>query len=220
MPEQFIIWGNTWQDHHPDWEYRLWTDQNLPTGLPKHYHRTKSWAEKADFIRQWVLAECGGVYLDTDFECLQNIEGLIADKSYFTATENGKLFSIGILGAVPNHPVTRHICDQLSWNWKDTGSPTDSSGPAFITRAMEHRPDLMEQVHVFPAELFYPLPFRSTLPENYHQTYLSQGAYAVHHWAWSWKPRERSWLYRKTTRLFGRLGRSIRKRSPFLQQAS
>ena len=31
LPQKYYAMQKTWQEHHPDWEYRLWTDADLPT---------------------------------------------------------------------------------------------------------------------------------------------------------------------------------------------
>ena len=30
LPDEFAAYGQTWLDHHPGWELKLWTDENFP----------------------------------------------------------------------------------------------------------------------------------------------------------------------------------------------
>lgn len=188
MPKQHEAWRETWKDNHPDWEFRLWTDRTLPPDLPDGYGHCKTWSEKSDFIRHRVLSDFGGVYIDTDFECLRPIDKLLAGIDYFACSENGRHISVGIVGAVPNHPVSEFINDRLRNHWLDLGDASKNSGPQFVTRVLRSRPDLLQQVHIFPTPYFYPFGFADRLPENYRDKYRSEGSYGVHHWAWSWKP--------------------------------
>jgi len=67
------------RDRHPDFEYNLWTDANLPV-LPDHlkklYDSYNEPAIKADLLRLYLVHEIGGVYLDADFK---TIEGFHSD---------------------------------------------------------------------------------------------------------------------------------------------
>jgi mannosyltransferase OCH1-like enzyme len=39
----------------------------------KAYSLAKNWGMKSDILRYEILQKFGGVYIDTDYECLQNI---------------------------------------------------------------------------------------------------------------------------------------------------
>ena len=39
----------------------------------KAYSSAKNWGMKSDILRYEILQKFGGVYIDTDYECLQNI---------------------------------------------------------------------------------------------------------------------------------------------------
>ena len=83
FPEEFAAYQQTWVDHHPDWELRFWTEENLPTSSelrrPEVAERLRAPWERADILRLEVVWRHGGVHVDTDFECLRPIEPLIVD---------------------------------------------------------------------------------------------------------------------------------------------
>jgi len=87
MPDEYLRYRDTWAQHHPEWEFRLWSEQNLPVTLQREEARDRLRvpAERADMLRLEVLLESGGVYIDTDMECLRSIEELIADVDLFVA---------------------------------------------------------------------------------------------------------------------------------------
>lgn len=186
MPDEYARYGETWQQHHPEWELRLWSEGDLPE-IEAHpnFRRVKSHSERSDFYRHAILAAHGGVYLDTDFECLRSIDPLLQGVDAFAASENNRHISCGILGAVPGHPFYVTIRDTLlAPSWKPRGNASKNTGPCFVTDIADlYR--LRDTLKVFPPELFYPVAYRETYtgnPADY------PAAYAIHHWAASWLP--------------------------------
>ena len=57
LPEAFARYQRTWVDCHPSWEFRLWTEENLPEDLrrPEVYERLRVPAERADLLRLELL---------------------------------------------------------------------------------------------------------------------------------------------------------------------
>ncbi len=64
---------------HPDWEYKLWTDEDVASfGLHNQdlYDQCDNYGEKADIFRYEILHRYGGMYLDVDFICLKPLDVL------------------------------------------------------------------------------------------------------------------------------------------------
>ena len=58
----------TWQDMNPDWEYMLWTDDNLPEISNRiQFDAMKELAGKADILRYELLHNYGGVFYGCRF---------------------------------------------------------------------------------------------------------------------------------------------------------
>lgn len=207
LPEFASKYIDSWKRHHPDWEFRLWTDENLPR-IQNHavYQCTGTPAQKADILRYELLNQFGGVYVDTDFECLRNIEPLIGGCGFFYADELPATPSIGILGSVPLHTFARRLLNQLAERWPYQGghNTNGETGPGFFCRAvlslrrsLKLRPfsdprtnrycgnylDIGEgdTLLAFEPPLFYPYYLgEAWIPENHPD------AYAVHHWKHGW----------------------------------
>jgi hypothetical protein len=80
-------------DKHPEYEYHLWTDNNLPY-IRKDLHQMyqtmydrKDYVFCADMIRWLVVYEYGGWYLDIDWECIKSLN------EYDTGNADGVVFS-------------------------------------------------------------------------------------------------------------------------------
>ena len=61
---------NSWIEKHPDWEYMLWTEENIPKLINyKHFVATYKLSGKANIVRYELLYRYGGVYIDADARC-------------------------------------------------------------------------------------------------------------------------------------------------------
>ncbi len=176
MPEEFVRFGETWARHHPGWEMRLWTEDNLPELRRREIlepHRMP--AERADILRYEVVWRYGGVYVDTDMECLRPIDELIEGLDFFTAEQKPGRIALGIFGAAPGHPLLdRAIAEARFVHYERPGEEEArydkyGTGTLAFQSVITDFPD----AKVFPAHLFYPGDD-------------VDGAYAKHYAARSW----------------------------------
>merc|ERR1712070_1358542 len=86
LPHRFQRLAASWKRLHPDWEYKLWTDSDVK-GLRLRnrelFERAKNPGQKSDILRLEVLYQYGGLYVDTDFECLKSFESSLANLRFF-----------------------------------------------------------------------------------------------------------------------------------------
>jgi hypothetical protein len=172
MPQEFIEYGETWKRHHPDWEFRLWTEDNPPADLrrPESYERLRMPAERSDILRLEVLWRFGGVYLDTDFECRGSIEPLLEGLDFFSAQLKPGRVNNAIIGSVAGHPILDRALDEIRPR-EFFGHDKAATGPLFFNELLSHYPE----VKLFEPEMFYP-----TSPAE------RERAIAIHHTARSW----------------------------------
>ena len=198
MPAEYVEFGESWRRHHPDWEFRLWTDDELPPlTCADGFQRCRNFGEASDVLRYDVLHQFGGVYVDTDVECLRPLESLIGEASAFAAYARPKLIGSAVVGAVPGHPAIKKTLEVVCAG-AGTGRQVDATGPVALTKVLESAGD----VELFGRETFYPLdyweiPFSEAKPEDIGD------AYAVHHWHATWQTKEE--LTRRTRALMLRL---------------
>jgi mannosyltransferase OCH1-like enzyme len=174
LPEEFAAYRETWRTHHPAWEHRLWAEDNLPSGLrrPEVYERLRVPAERSDILRLEVLWLFGGVYVDTDFECLGPLDPVIEELDFFTAPlkPNGWVNN-AFIGSVAGHPILDRALTELRPR-EFHGYDKHGTGPRFLDTLLQDYPKAPR----LPAELFY-----QTSPSQLEH------AVAVHHAAQSWK---------------------------------
>ncbi|MBA3850492.1 MAG: hypothetical protein C0502_10955 [Opitutus sp.] len=189
LPAEFAAFGETWAALHPGWEMRLWTDANLPPLANQAlFDSAPSFAAKADILRYELLLRFGGVYVDTDFECLKSIEPLLDDVECFVAQQKdldadfGKFCYVNnaLMGAAPGHPLFRDLVESLPQHMASLPPDVPASyltGPHYLTTVLQSHPE----AKIFPAKFFYPY----TATERWRRHEKFPDAYAVHHWTLS-----------------------------------
>lgn len=185
IPDDYLVYRDTWNQYHPDWNIKLWTDENLPMLHNQQlYNQATIMAQKADIARYELVYRFGGIYIDIDFECFKSLEPLLIGIDGFIVKSLWKGFiSNGFFGAIPKHPVMKEVVDTLpKWAKKHYAKPPNiKTGPHFFTHVLKDK----EDIAIFNAELFFPYSNK----ERYRKNEEFPNAYAAHHWTGSWKKR-------------------------------
>ena len=86
-------WMKTWKEKHPEWDYILWTEDNIPFKklvnrdlLTEAEELDNKYACICDIVRLEILYRCGGFYIDADIICLKNMEKYVDLKADFITT--------------------------------------------------------------------------------------------------------------------------------------
>lgn len=171
-----IKYGLNWQSKHLNWEMNLWTEDNIfELQNQEMFDKAKTYSEKSDILRFELLYKYGGVYLDTDIECLKNIEPVINDTDIFVnkdydnwTEEHPQYLNAAIMGCTPKHPTVKKLIDELPIFAKinKDAHVCWRTGPGFVTVMLRN-----EDILVPPKLTFH-------------------GEYARHYYAGSWKPKE------------------------------
>ncbi|MBR1783974.1 MAG: glycosyl transferase [Bacteroidales bacterium] len=72
---------SSWHEHMPDWDYRLWNEDNFD--VQSHPYAAEAYAMGkyafvSDYVRLWTLEREGGVYLDTDVKVFRPFDNLLS----------------------------------------------------------------------------------------------------------------------------------------------
>lgn len=162
MPAAFSEFAAGWRRLHPDWEYRLWSDGDLPSLRNRDlFDRAEELCPgfegqlRSDVVRYELLLEYGGVWIDTDFQCLQPIDDLLGDVSCFAAWElQDQVVNNAILGCEPGDCFMEQLVADLPASVLSGKSirPSKISGPHYLTAQYRKLP---EALTVFPQAWFY-----------------------------------------------------------------
>ena len=95
IPPELVFCVESWKKLNPDWQYILWTDEEMDVFVKKYfpeihgvYVSYPTNIFRADLFRLLVVYQMGGVYADLDMECLKPLDFLLA------AHVGGKEFAI------------------------------------------------------------------------------------------------------------------------------
>ena len=108
----------SWKKFNPDWEYKLWDEENikeLKVSDFNVYSKEINPGYRSDILRYIILNKFGGLYADTDFECLKSIPTNILNYKFVAGVMFGNKPSIGnsILLSSPNSLILKNILSNI-----------------------------------------------------------------------------------------------------------
>ena len=204
LPKHYDQIIESWKIHHPDWEFKLWTDDDIgsfPLETKESIHEAKNHGQRSDILRYEILYRYGGLYVDTDFMCLKPHDILHHTCDFYTAMGDRLVYN-GIIGSAPKHPIIQACINDINRIKKfsqSVGGIVGQTGPRLIMKAVSnHFSRSIDGAIVYPAVYFYAFP--SSMRTRYWRSqdfnvvkpHISEDAFAVHLWALSWTGRSPS----------------------------
>lgn len=182
----------SWHKYMPEWEYKLWNEDNFDVNsIPytKEAYEARKYAFVTDYVRLYALYTEGGVYMDTDVEALKSYEDLLGLPA-FTGYEGSKFMP----------PVTGTMASEAGGIWvknqlaeyddahfiKPDGTLDLMTNTVRISSSMKRKGfvqdgkyRVFEGMYIFPTEYFCP---RQTTGE----VLLTDNTYCDHHFMGTW----------------------------------
>jgi mannosyltransferase OCH1-like enzyme len=170
----------SWQEKHPGWGYRLWTEANLPPLVcQRQFDEMQELAGKADILRYELLYNFGGVYIDADSLCLAPLDDFFLDNDSFCCWENEYirtgLMSNGYLGACPQNRLMRALRDSISRAKKIDFGPLKAwkvTGPVLLTKAVKKL--RYQPLRIYPSHYFIPRHYSGLAYRGREKVYAVQ----------------------------------------------
>jgi hypothetical protein len=205
----------SWKSINPDWEYRLWLDQELEDFFAKDYPNLLELylsfptnVQRADLARYVLLHRFGGVYADMDTDCLAPLAPLIEEDGIVLCEEPkihaesalvfgfNRLIFNGTIASPAEHPFWMHVVRMIVRNRHSMNKDVlISTGPVLLTAAVEAWADQERVIGINSCHLFAPLDkwgriATDALHGDHAMLKLSQ-----HNWSGSWysEPTETRW---------------------------
>ena len=194
MPELITKCISSWKRFCPEYEIIVWNDSNLPivNAWLEETIRQKKWAFVSDYVRLYVLYKYGGIYLDTDFELIKNVDLLIEKCDNYdciTGYENDLTLSTAFLASVKGSEWIKELLryyDNRHFinNGKMSMCPnsfivTDISVKKYGLRIGDEEIGEVK-VKIYPTDVF--APFKSKGLYN-----ITNQTIGIHHFYGSWK---------------------------------
>lgn len=174
IPDEFIIWRDHWRTLHPDWEYMLHTDEDVPEHLKDYINSCKHYSSKSNIMRLYVVNKYGGVYCDTDFEWNKNIDCFL-DNTFIVAKQQPSVYCNAFFGSVADNEILKWQLNQV----EDYYRLNPPWGPGLLTLAIKK---YKNQVTDLPTKYVYPYLW----DRPFTPACIFPDAYLVHHWKKSW----------------------------------
>ncbi|MDE5745026.1 MAG: glycosyl transferase [Paramuribaculum sp.] len=182
----------SWHKYLPGWEIKEWNEDNFNvTQIPftAEAYNAGKYAFVSDYARFAILAEHGGVYLDTDVELIKPWESLIA-KAPFAGSEQTGLINPGLGFAMPRG---NEFCRAMSETYRSVhfvnpdGSYNlkticDYSTEYFAERGYksDNKETVIDSITIYPPQVLSP---KSQINGELN---ITEETYAIHHYAGSW----------------------------------
>ena len=198
-------WAESWKKYNPDWEYKLWTDEEnrnliaqiFPWFL-ETYDNYPTSIQRADAIRYFLLYYYGGVYVDLDFECLKSITPLLKNKSLIFGrvdllSDFQNQTPNAFMASTKNNKFWEKIFIELIKS-KNCAMVENSTGPGMLNKIISGN-EKKYGADIISPELVYPLSWDK---EAVHSNSIPQetldnpqkkypNAYAITYWTHNWK---------------------------------
>lgn len=194
IPDKYKRMADTWVAMNPEWEYKLWTDSDVKRmNIPnrKLYDSMTNYGPKSDLLRYHILNEYGGIYADTDFECLRPFDAFTY-LDFFTGLAYQSKLELypGLMGSIPHHPILKLAVQEILKIKDPPRTPQDvleKISSYFFTRVfLQIVKEYVPGIVAFPTDYFYPFPNSKGHQSRDYRFSIKDCSYTVHHWATSW----------------------------------
>ncbi len=206
FPDKYKAWQKTWQSM-PGFEYKLWTDadvEKMDFDVKDIYLKSKNYGQRSDILRMVILEREGGMYIDTDFECIspEFFKLLHCTYDFYTGLHplDAETFALenALIGSIPHHPIVKAYLKQLKDIWNKTSindydEVVIKTGPGLFTRAFSQEAGKKYKDIALPPTFFYPLGLhqwdflKRFSYESIKAKVLKPESAAIHWWHGTWK---------------------------------
>ena len=177
----------------------MWTDQDIESFKLVNkdaFDKAVSYAERANLLRLEILERYGGIYVDSDFECLQNFDFFNENFEFYAgitpAIRRQSIISNALIASIPHHPIllacikkinkTDYTITQMHRNGTVHFSTT------ILDECANNQTINLAKIVFLPPEFFYPLPTADA-----PRSLITISSFETHHWAGSWHDKK-TWL--------------------------
>ncbi|MBU0508402.1 hypothetical protein KKH27_06150 [bacterium] len=191
FPERCQRLWDTWKQYHSDFEFMFWTESNLPVlQNRKLFDRATTYAMASDIVRYELMYLYGGIYSDTDTECLKSFDNLLDREFAGIEWRNGDdvNIAIGILGGFRGSRNFKQVIDNIPGHFRRHRDILNQTGPRMFEKEVRR---FSEPFTLFETPAFYPFYYteKDTYYDKSHDELktLFPQSYAVHFWEGSWQ---------------------------------
>jgi mannosyltransferase OCH1-like enzyme len=204
VPDNTKRLRDSWLKHNPDWEYKLWGDEDAENfGMINKsvFDKLTNKGARSDVFRYEIVCREGGVYADTDFECIKPFDDFL-HLSFFGGDgyhESPNTFN-GLFGSVPDHPILHAMINYIyrltvkaEYGLAEILGVTGADKLTEIL--LKYLSENDDEVVIFPKNFFYPFPPElrfgvrndTVSDQNLVHSYIKPRTHSIHYWYTSWQ---------------------------------
>ncbi len=166
IPHQYKVWMRSWKEYNPEWEYIFWDEDMINNFSLKNkdlFETIENPGFKSDIARYEILNRFGGIYVDTDFECLKKIPDYLLNYEFITSVgfDYSPVLFNGMIFSKPNSFILKKLINEIS-KPNINSNPNEimkSSGPyAFTKNFFNLSQKEKDNSIILPTNMFYPYP--------------------------------------------------------------
>lgn len=193
LPEIFYKCLESWKKYCPDYEIKLWTEENFDVNMSpysKQAYEQKKYAFVSDYARFYILYTYGGIYLDIDVEILKNIDDLLQNECFMGFEEREKVAPGLIIGSTKNNKTIKEILDIYNRFEKFPKKKHDicviTTNYLVKNKELKINNDVqkLDGVTIYPKEYFCACDWITK------EVNITENTYCVHHYIASWMNRK------------------------------
>lgn len=209
MPESAMHCLESWRKYMPNYNYRLWNEDNFDVNCiqyTKEAYQAHKFAFVSDYVRLWALYNEGGIYFDTDVVVFKPFDDLLDNKA-FGGFEGSKTMPLGtcVLASEKGGDWVKEQLDYYRGRYfvNEDGVCDLTTNVRFITEKMKEqgftqngKEQYYKDLHVYPVEYFCP---RQTTGEYFRTEDTYCDHLGIGSWTenGSWKDRMRRFISQK-----------------------
>lgn len=201
MPELAQKCIASWHQFMPDYEYRLWNEDNFDVNrhpYTKEAYEARKYAFVSDYVRLWALFNEGGIYFDVDFIVYKPFDDLLYWDAFagFEGSKHSPLM-MGVIGSKAGGVWVgeQFDCYRDRHFLRADGGADLTTNVQFVSAKMREqgfeqsgKEQDYKDLHIFPVEFFCP---KQTTGEYFRndRTYcesLGLGSWNNHQHGWKY----------------------------------
>ena len=202
LPLKYLRLIESWKKFHPEWNFKIWNDkdaQEFDMTNKIAFNNATNLGVKSDIFRYEILYRHGGLYVDTDFECLKPFDDLLYLDFFGGGRGSLPHLANGLMACKPGNELMKSAIDAIKEKQSNLNEKLDRvlkvAGVDFITDLyFKYIKTTTDKTILFPDSFFYPMPnsFRYEIRGDTYadrvriKSYIKPNSYCVHLWYTSW----------------------------------
>lgn len=173
IPEKEKICINSWKKYFPDYEIKLWDEDNFDINVcayVKQAYEHNKFAFVSDYARIFALFHYGGIYLDTDVEVISSFDKFLKFKN-FLGFENKTFIGTAMIATSKGSSFAKEMLDyynRISYI-DDNGNENLTTNVTLLDSILikkglikNNTRQTIEDIEIFPRDVFYPKKLSET----------------------------------------------------------